>query len=184
MPHLLNIDGISESLFLLQNLVHGSQSFCAKHQISRENEETKSEFDWEYYFQWLKSISCEHLIKISIKMRMLEDILESNVEDIDIKMLDTDSRKGLNLGYFHEGTEILTLRESWNKVIHAIDIRFQWDDKKDYEVWNGKILLSGKKGNKEWKLELDVEPFITATFRYLQQLETSIDWYHLYKYDS
>ena len=54
MPHTLNIDGVSESLFHLQMLAHGSKSFCAKHQISYEDD-GDAEFDWNYYFGWLKS---------------------------------------------------------------------------------------------------------------------------------
>ena len=79
MPHSINIDGIFESLFLLQNLVYASPSFCDLHKI-RWAGEAKGEFDWYYYFGWLKSIVCEHLIQVSIKLRMLEDILKANEE--------------------------------------------------------------------------------------------------------
>jgi hypothetical protein len=135
------MDGISESLFLLQNRVHASSSCCSLHKI-RWGGEVEGEFDWTYYFGWLKSIVCEHLIEVSIKLRMLEDILRSHAEEenekeVDFISLDVSACHSLELGCFHEGIGILTLREAWSKVIHATDIRFDWNEKGDHDAWNG-----------------------------------------------
>lgn len=185
MPHSINIDGTSESLFLLQNLGHASPSFCSLHKIRWG--EAKGGFDWDYYFGWLKSIVCEHLIQVSIKLRMLEDILKANDEqvdqEVDFASLDASARQGLDLGRFHEGTGTLTLREAWNKVIHATDTQFDWDEKEDHEAWSGTVWLSGSVRGKNWKVELNVEAFSIATSRYLDRLESNVDWHHLYKYD-
>jgi hypothetical protein len=182
MPHAINIDGISESLFVLQNLAHASRSFCRTHKIALGNE-TCGDFDWDYYFGWLKSLSCDHLIQVSTKLRMLEDILKANEEDLDFAKLDGAARKGLAIGRFDGNKRTLTLRESWNKVIHATDTQLDWRDEQDYQYWTGCVWLSGKRSTEEWKIALHIEPFARASARYLEELESNVDWYHLYKYD-
>ena len=184
MPHTLNIDRISESLFLLQGLVHGSKAFCEKHRI-KWGEESHSEFEWEYYFGWLKSILCDHLISTSITMRMFQDILR----DYDQEGLDLDAHQaaavdGIQLGIVHEGNFDLTLREAFNKIIHATDTRLDWNDEDSYEWWSGKVWLSGSMRGSAWKLELNVEGFAISTIRLVNSLESSVDWHHLYKYDT
>ena len=182
MPHAINIDGISESLFILQNLVHASPSFCRRHKISYGGE-SRGDFDWDQYFGWLKSLSCDHLIQVSTKLRMLEDILRANEEDVDFPALDSTARKGLAIGSFDGSKKVLTLRESWNKVIHATDTQLDWKEESDHEFWTGCVWLFGKKGLEEWKVALQVEPFARASARYLEALEGQVDWHHLYKYD-
>src|SRR6266496_6139201 len=132
MPHVINIDGISESLFVLQNLVHASPSFCRTHKIAC-GDKASGDFDWDYYFGWLKSLSCDHLIQVSTKLRMIEDILKANEEEVDFAKLDGAARKGLAIGSFDGSQKVLTLRDSWNKVIHATDTRLDWKEEQDFE---------------------------------------------------
>lgn len=184
MPHNLNIDGITESMFILQSLVHGSRSFCEKHQIIW-CEESDRDYDWDYYFAWLKSSLCEHLIKSSITMRMLQDILKDyNQEDLDMNSEQSGATNGLVLGVVHEGKFDLTLREAFNKVIHATDTRLDWKEEESFDWWSGRLWLYGKQRRTEWKLELDVEAFAISTHRLIESLGGSVDWDRLYKYDS
>jgi hypothetical protein len=114
---------------------------------------------------------------------MLEDILRANEEDVDFPALDSTARKGLAIGSFDGSKKVLTLRESWNKVIHATDTQLDWKEESDHEFWTGCVWLFGKKGLEEWKVALQVEPFARASARYLEALEGQVDWHHLYKYD-
>lgn len=182
MPHAINIDGISESLFLLQSLVHASPSFCEANKIKWENE-PGGDYDWDYYFGWLKSLTCEHLIQVSTKLRMLEDILRANEVDVDITELDKSARAGLSVGVFVGSKRVLTLRESWNKVIHATDTQLVWNTESDHQFWTGTVSLFGKKGEDEWNVTLNIDPFALACTRFVRVLEEKVDWYHLYKHD-
>jgi hypothetical protein len=182
MPHAINIDGISESLFLLQSLAHASPSFCQANKIKWENEPS-GDYDWDYYFGWLKSLTCEHLIQVSTKLRMLEDILRANEVEIDISAADNSARDGLSIGAFVGNKRVLTLRESWNKVIHATDTQLEWEHKPDHEYWTGAISLFGKKGEDDWKVTLHIDPFVRACTRFMRVLEEDVDWHHLYKHD-
>ena len=186
MPHIVDIDGIHESLFLLQNLCLASEPFCKLHQIGRYAEQS-GEFEWDYYFGWLKSLLCNHMIQCAIKMRILRDLLGEYDEDVDFAKIDEDALKGLTIGRFLVGNERLTVREACNKIIHATDVTLHWKDiskKDETEYWTGVVWLEGTKGRNKWKLELRVGEFCRALFRILSDLEDAVDWYHLYKYDS
>ncbi len=186
MPHTVDIDGIHESLFFLQNLCLASESFCKLDRIGRYAEES-GDFGWYYYFGWLKSLVCNHLIQCATKMRILQDLLSRYDEEIDLAAIDADALKGLALGRFHPGNERLTVREACNKIIHATEVTLDWKDiskKSETEYWTGVVWLEGTKGRKKWKLELRVSEFCRALFRVLSHLEENVDWHHLYKHDS
>jgi hypothetical protein len=183
MPHSLNIDGVSESLFLIQTLAHGSKSFCETHQI-KWGEEVASEFQWDYYFGWLKSLLCENLIKSSITLRMLQDIVTAQEQDgLDLSLIEASAMFGLSLGTVSQGGFSLTLRESFNKIIHATDTLLVWEDSGDSEFWTGRIILTGRLRASEWKLELDVINFCIAANRFVESVGGEVDWNRLYKYD-
>jgi hypothetical protein len=186
MPHSIDVDGIHESLFLLQNLSSASEPFCKQHKSGRNAEES-GDFGWDYYFGWLKSLLCNHLIQCATKMRILQDLLSENDEEFDFAALDKDARKGLTIGRFHAGNDRLTVREACNKIIHATHVTLDWTEiskKDETEYWSGIVWLEGTKGRSEWKLELCVSEFCRALSRLLTELENRVDWYHLYTYDS
>ena len=183
MPHSLNTDSVIESMFVVQGLVHGSKSFCGKHKIVN-GEENRNDYDWFYYFGWLKSQISERLIKSSITLRMLEDTLSEHQEDVDLNEYRKVAVSGLVLGEIQKGKFNLTLREAQNKIIHATDIALDWIEESDYEYWSGDIFLMGRKYKDEWVLKLNVESFAIATNRFINSLGEEVDWYHLYKYDT
>jgi hypothetical protein len=84
----------------------------------------------------------------------------------------------------HEGKFDLTLREAFNKVIHATDTKLAWTEEDSVEWWSGRILLSSRQRQIEWKLRLDVEAFAIATHRLVESFGERVDWDQLYKYDS
>lgn len=186
MPHSVDIDGIHESLFLLQNLCSASEPFCRQHRVGRNAEES-NEIGWNYYFGWLKSLLCNHLIQCASKLRILQDLLSEYDEEIDFTAMDRNALKGLTIGRFHVGNDRLTVREVCNKIIHATEVTLDWKEingKDETEYWSGVVWMEGTKGRNRWKLELCVGEFSIALVRLLSQLEDEIDWHRLYKYDS
>ncbi|MCA9102848.1 MAG: hypothetical protein KDA63_16930 [Planctomycetales bacterium] len=185
MPHTLNIDGVSESLFLLQTLVHSSKSFCGKHKIQYADE-TEEEFNWDYYFGWLKTSICENLIRSSITLRMLQDILaaDEGQEPTELQRYQNDAISRLRLGDVQRGSFELTLREVFIKIIHATDTQLDWNEEVDFEWWSGSVWLYGVNHGSDWALKLNVEAFATAAACYIDFIEENIDWHHLYKHDT
>jgi hypothetical protein len=160
MPHSVNVDGIHESLFLLQNFCSASEPFCRQHKIGRSAEES-GDFGWDYYFGWLKSLLCNHLIQCATKMRILQDLLAEYDEELDFAALDMNALKGLTIGKFHTGNGQLTAREACNKIIHATEVTLDWtkiSKKGETEYWSGVLWLEGTKGRNKWKLERNRSP--------------------------
>ena len=187
MPYHFDLDGITHDLFMLQSLIHGSRSFCKKHQIRYYSEDDdRGEFDHEYYFFNLKSVVSKISIEASIKLRMAQDALKVYAveNDVDVDLLYSEPAKDLVLGQVLEGSFSLTLRESLNKIIHATETQLCWNDGSDYKWWNGSILLSGARGSSDWKLELDLEQLCIAIHRYIELSDSVVDWAHVYKYDA
>lgn len=192
MPHRIDIDGIHQNLFILQNLVFGSKIFCTTYHINRMNE--SYDFNWDYYLGWLKSIVSEKLIESSIKMRILQDFLHDQDSSIDFKVIEEVACSNINIGsiIIADSVEPLTIRESCNKIIHALEMNLQWREillrkkkKGEFnpEFWSGVVELHGKKGSKEWLTLVNVIDYCVAIERVLIHLENNIDWNHVYKYD-
>ncbi len=187
MPHRIDIDGISKRLFILNNLVFASKSFCETFQVDRVDEEDKP-FGWDYYFGWLKSTVSESLLDTAIKIRVMQDFLKyekfgaTNFKDIEDRAI-----SGTVVGSFLPSLKKLSVRETCNKIIHAVEMRLVWiDGRKDdgsYEFWNGNVMLEGVKENKNWECELYVNNFCVVIERLLSILENEVDWHHIYKYD-
>lgn len=188
MPHFVNIDGMHESLFLLQQLRVASQQYCEKHSILR-GESEESAIGWDYYAGMLKSSVCDHLIQISIKLRILQDIVRevdhSHIEDgFSIERVDEDARDGLIIGQDASGSG-LSVREACNKILHATETTLEWSESSDppYEYWTGRVKLQGRYRKEEWTINMDVEAFSLAAFRYLRDIEDQVDLPRLYKHD-
>ncbi len=187
MPYDINIEGMHELIFKLQNLCHASKSFCIKYQIHKYNDEETDDYDWTYYFGGLKSFVCDYLIQCSIKLRVLLDILKNDDHNkkINYDSIDKKSLDNINIGKFLKGNDRINVREICNKIIHATDTQFDWQEieKNKIEFWTGIIHLYGKKNIEDWELKLNVESFCTVLLRFLNSLEDEADWHHLYKYD-
>ncbi len=186
MPHVIDIDGMYEKLFVLTNLCIASPHFCSLHDIGYYCEE--QEYDWHYYFGHLKVLVSKNLIHCAISLRILQDFLKTE-EDVDFASLDKDALDGISLGAFVRGSGNLTLREACNKIIHATEFTLSWQDLEmnargeTPEFWDGKVILQGERDGKEWQVNLDAATFCTAARRLLRSLEDTVDWHHLYKYD-
>ncbi len=187
MPHRIDIDGISKRIFILNNLAFASKPFCETFQVDRGDEEDKP-FGWTYYLGWLKSTVSESLIDTAIKIRVMNDFLKyeelgaTNFREIEGKAI-----SGTVVGRFLPSFKELSLRETCNKIIHAIEMNLKWIDGRNedssFEFWNGNVILEGVKGKENWKCELNVITFCVVVERLLSILENEVDWHHIYKYD-
>jgi hypothetical protein len=187
MPHSLNTDKVHQSIFILKNLCLASHSFCKKYEIS-ENSENEKEFTWDYYYGWLRVLVSENLLECAVKVRVLQDVVQE--EEVSLQELDKEARIGLDLGSLYGDSNLLTVREACNKVIHATEVSLDWipvDDKSEVDeaphFWSGVVKLRGKKGKLSWELALNVENFCIALSRFLCALEDKVDWHHAYKWN-
>lgn len=187
MAHSIYWTGLSERIFILHNMCHASRSLCSQYRIGRFVEGVV-EYDWDDYFGHLKVLVCESLIHLAIRIRIIEDSVISDEQDIEWAKIDKETQKGLTLAKYLKGQGKITIRELCNKIIHATDLTLNWASFKRNNTnspghWTGTTWLFGKKYKSEWKLEINVEALCVAFHRYINALEEEINWDSLYKYD-
>ena len=194
MPHHIDIDSIHQIVFLILHLCYGSKTFAQAHRIDAMRIE--GNINYEYYFGWLKFLLSEKLIEISIKTRIAMDFLSEEDDHIDLYEEDQIISSDYNIGFFIGNDSLVTIRETCNKIVHAISIipnEEEGDDehflddensnKREWEYWNGVLELKGSNRGKEWKFTLHVSDFCLAVEEFICFIEDSFDWSHVYKYD-
>lgn len=195
MAHRLDVDSIHQNVFILLNVCYAAKPFA------QQNDLTVGENSYVYgsfYLPWLRSIVSEKLIDISIKMRIIFDMIRSyeneqgeGGEDYyrELKRTDREICEGYNIGSFIDTDEELTIREACNKIIHALDLRFitekgeedhvfdeESEQKRDWNYWSGSIDLMGEKGQGSWTVFLHVSEFCRAVEDFLVLLEDHAIW--------
>ena len=125
MPLSIDFDAIEEKLFLIKQLRHASFDYCRHYELSEDGGgDTLELVD---YKARLKSTLSNYMIECAIKTRMVQDFLEDDEEqDIDLREVDRISCEGLHLGQIEEGNFPLIIRETCNKIIHAIEAGLLW----------------------------------------------------------
>lgn len=183
MPHYYDLDGVVQRLFVLRHMSYGSMEYCSSESVHRMNETDA----WSNYLGHLKSVVSESTIDAAVKLRMVQDFLKADEQEIDLEALDAQAREGISIGQVRLGEWTLSLRESCNKIIHATEARLCWKEQKandvSIEFWTGGYLLSGSKGNEPWEVELSLAGWSTAMISFLEDLQMNIDWHRVHKYD-
>lgn len=194
MPHLIDFDSIDDKIFSILHLCGGSVVVCNQYKIGRRSG-AFNPYEWGEYCVRLKSIVSNNLIEIAIKCRMFEDVIkyELNEDDIlapegiDLKKKDKEARAGLNIGEFEKRRGTLTLRESFNKIVHATEAKLVWVGSEDAEAgvewWDGTYALFGRRGSEAWNIELGVADWCLAVRKYLHALHSDIEWKYIDRRD-
>lgn len=187
MPHIFDFDGLEKKLFSLKHIYYGNSHFCDEINLNRVIYNGE-DYEWYDYTAILKTIVSETIIEAAIKIRMIQDLVKSEDEEVNLSRIDFESISGLDIGKFIKGNGKLTLRESCNKIIHATEARMQWvnvdiKNESSNEYWNGMYDLFGANKGEEWHLELNVPVWCTGMIRFNKNIQEAVDWYHVYKYD-
>ena len=194
MPHLIDYAAIEDKIFVLIHLCGGSPLVCLNYKIGRSSK-VYDAYDWLEYQGRLKVIVSNNLIEIAIKVRMLEDFIRLELDEddildpagIDLKKKDEEARSGLEIGRFVEGQGTLTLRESFNKIVHATDAKLIWaepeDTEEEVEWWCGEYSLFGRMRGKVWHVELYVADWCLAVRKYIDLLHQDIEWKYILRRD-
>ena len=113
-----------------------------------------------------KDIS-QNLLELAVNVRVLEDTLKGN-SHFAKRLSQMRSYHGTMMAWFiGEGRE--DMRELCNKIIHAQDIRPEYDESAEVDegtIWalNGLVLLSGERGKSQWQVQFDALEFLEAVF--------------------
>lgn len=183
MPHVFDIDGINNDLFILMHLSKGSGGVCDELAIKYTNECYDQITE---YRGLLKMYVSQIMVNAAIKLRLMSGVGIKADPDFRIDDLDARACDGLKIGNIVEGKFKLNLRQSCNKLVHATDTRMVWNaeyDEDKIERWTGKYILLGNYGKDDWELELNVFNWCVAMRNLNDILQEEIDWHHIWKWD-
>lgn len=180
MTHSFDFHGVSEKLFMLQQLQMASRDYC------RNNGICKGSFpyghdDWNDYGHKIKRIVSGHLIEIAAKVRILQDSTAGLIRPSVFERADQYALEHVPLGKVHVGTFDLSVRESCNKIIHATRVELGWRTRNSktpiaYTHWSGHVELFGEKSKRSWHLEIDVSAWCVAIDTYLDHVLSNADF--------
>ncbi len=182
MSHAIDLDGILEKLVLLQHFNFGSERYSSDRLVGSIKDDGAYEED--KYWGWTKNIVSNYILECSIKLRVIQDTFNVSHgiipdcitgKDINLNLFDQKACDKLIIGEITQGNFKLSLRESCNKIIHAVNVKPLWAQSSnsgiEYQYWNGKIQLTGAHGASKWQLILDVAQWARAYENFIELLE-------------
>lgn len=173
MSHSIDIDGVTEKLIILQHYSLGSQKYCKERFTGGTKDVGNYEFD--KYWSWTKSLVSNYILECSIKLRVIQDTFRKTSKELNL--FDDKACQNLTIGVIITGNFKLSLRETSNKIIHALNVIPIWskidDENHDFQYWNGEFKLSGNHLGKEWKIRLNIYEWSKAFENFIELFESS-----------
>lgn len=174
-PHAIDQQEVLDLVLETLHIICASQSI---HSYCSEDEEDNGSITprlQKLHEERAEFILSKNLLKLSVYLRTLDDIHSKVTAYVELR----DSFKN-ELGAFYKGGEVLTFRECCNKIIHAEDIRFVYDnndEEGDNERWHleGTLELEGHHRGNEWSISIFVPVFLEATLDLLAVLSVNHD---------
>lgn len=178
MTHSFDFVGVSEKLFILQQLQAASRDYCRSSGIC-EDSYPYGHDNWKDYESKIKPIVSGYMIEIAAKVRILQDSMSGQIRPLIFERADMYALENIPLGTVHAGGFMLSVRESCNKIIHATRVELSWltrnrkTKSNAYTQWSGAVNLFGARSGNSWHLELDVTAWCVAIDVYLDHVVSS-----------
>ena len=177
MTHSFDFSGVSEKLFVLQQLQSASRDYCRNTGICKSSQAYGYDA-WNDYEHTIKPIVSGYMIEIAAKVRILQDSMSGQIRQSIFERADKYALEDIPLGKVHSGNFTLSVRESCNKIIHATRVELGWltrNSKKQsaYTHWSGGVNLFGEKTSKPWHLELDATAWCVSIDIYVDHVLSS-----------
>lgn len=189
-PHVFDVEKVEELCLSAFETYSTSTSLCDTHVV--EDEDHEDEGNSQVWLLTYPSLIGKHrekaevkissaLLSLAVAFRTLYDTLEAGdtaKEYVD-KNLDADV-----LGWIKPDRESnkTSLREACNKVIHARDVRFVYENKDDFganDTWimDGRVELQTDEKGREWYVYIFLPDFLEAIMdftKYYQSVNTKV----------
>ena len=124
MTHILDLSGANERLFLLRQLVLSSRDYC-KRELLYSGDDKHGDGDWGVYWGRLQFLVSKYLLESAISLRILQDTLSKQLTQSVLREMERDFSINSRLGEVLSGTFDLTLRETCNKIVHALEFSLE-----------------------------------------------------------
>lgn len=177
MTHSYDFAGVSEKLFIIEQLQAASREYCRNAGICQSSY-PYGHNDWNDYEHKIKRIVSGYMIEIAAKVRILQDSMAGQIRPSIFERADKYAVENIPLGEVHSGGFKLNVRESCNKIIHATHVELGWVTRNRkslsaYTHWSGAVNLYGSKSAKPWHLELDATAWCISIDTYLDHVLSS-----------
>jgi hypothetical protein len=174
MTHSFDFSGVSEKLFVLQQLQAASREYCRSTGLC-QNSYPYGHDDWNDYAHRIMPIVSGYMIEIAAKVRILQDSMSDQIRPSVFARADTYALEDIPVGKVHSGGFKLSVRESCNKIIHATRVELEWVTRNRkaqnaYTYWSGAVNLFGEKAGEPWHLELEVSAWCLSVDIYLDHV--------------
>ena len=171
MSHAVNLQAMLEHLLVLEHFALGSSEFFKSNGVTS--------FEETGYLQplsartLLKGLVCEKLIDVAMKGRILSEHV-AITDSAAFERIQAQALTALRISYDTKGSETLSLRESFNKIIHATQVSISISESEtepgNTHFWDGQVHLIGTLRKSEWSHSLVVGDWAKAVRRLLMQL--------------
>lgn len=164
-PHAIDFDEIR--ILVLESL---HVVLASHHVISLEDSDEKGELKGnavlspliKLHHERAEAILSKNLLKLSIYMRTLDDLIGAEPEYIKARDIVSEGP-----GIKFDGMGDLNFRDCCNKIIHAEDVRFVYesnDEEGDDERWylEGTLELVGSYGKESWSVAIYIISFLES----------------------
>lgn len=167
--HVVDFDEVRSLSFDVFNIVRTSMSMMGQGEPNDSDEDGEPTSVETVHYQLAEVELSKKLMRIAVLMRTLDDYWsDGGHEDYVKKLADLNNDSGVGWVVKSKNVEDLSLREAFNKIIHAADIRLVYeteDDKdKDTARWgmDGQLELNGQHRKEKWEVTVNLFPFLEA----------------------
>jgi len=176
--HVVNADEIRDLAFDIFNILRASMSLRAESGFKDEDDDVEPSHLEQVHYDLAEYHFSTKLLRLAVMMRTLDDYWSDwGHEDYLEAMKKLNKEAGIGTLDTNKKSTDLTMREAFNKIIHATDVRpiYETDDDAKGEAvrWgmDGQLQLTGKFRDDTWKVLLNIEPLLDAAIELVQVTE-------------
>ena len=173
--HVIDVYNTQRNVFNLLNLCYGFSALLGDRDIEeRDEEDLSTSLLLKKYASFFEKEATSLLINIAANCRVLDDQLRDTESSIDANSFVNDEEIG-TLEIDDAGSQVnteLTLREAFNKIIHATYISHEIVVEEEVVYYIPEVNLTGKLGKKEWTASINILPFCITVFDFLDSVQS------------
>jgi len=174
--HVIDVYNTQRNVFNLLNLCYGFSALLDDRDVEyiEDTEDPNASLLLKKYASFFEKEATALLINIAANCRVLDDQLRDTKSSIDANSFVHDEEIG-TLEIEDEGSQVdteLTLREAFNKIIHATYISHEVSVDGEVVYYIPEVKLIGKLGKKEWTASINILPFCIIVFDFLDSVQS------------
>jgi len=176
-PHIVEPDELRLLAFEIFGIVRASMSMAGSGMEPDEDEDLEPTELEQLFYKSAETELSKKLLRLAVLMRTLDDYFAGD-EDYAEAMAEFKDQIGAAFEWEKSPESEFTLRDAFNKIIHAVDVRpvYHSDDDRENEHarWgmDGQLELEGTWQGKKWHVVVNMIPLLEAVVALADFIET------------